>query len=296
METTEKTKIKVEATINAPVEKVWELWNGPQHIVRWNQASDDWHSPRAENDLRVGGRLFSRMEAKDGSFGFDFEAIYDEIEKFKRIVYTLGDGRKVELTFKTVDNKTQVTEVFEAESENSPEVQRQGWQAILNSFKKYAETSETMENMHFDIFIEAKPEKVYKTMLADKTYREWTSIFNPSSHFKGSWEKGSKILFIGTDEQGNEGGMVSRIMENIPNRFVSIEHLGIIENGEEKTSGPDVDAWSGGLENYTLSEQNGNTHLVVEMITKSKLDEKMSSYFAEAWPKALEQLKTLCEK
>ncbi len=133
-------------------------------------------------------------------------------------------------------------------------------------------------------------------MLADKTYREWTKIFNPTSHFKGSWEKGSKILFIGTNEDGKEGGMVSRIQENIPNRFVSIEHQGILENGKEKTSGPEVDAWSGGLENYTFSEQNGKTLLSINMQTKTKLDENMSSYFAETWPKALERLKTICEQ
>ncbi len=102
--------------------------------------------------------------------------------------------------------------------------------------------------MHFEILIEAKPEEVYKIMLADKTYCEWTKIFNQTSHFNGSWEKDSKILFIGTDEHGKEGGMVSRIKENIPNRFISIEHIGLLENGVKKTSGPEVEPWSGGLE------------------------------------------------
>jgi uncharacterized protein YndB with AHSA1/START domain len=295
MKTAEKTKLTVGATINAPVEKVWKLMNEPQHIVKWNFASDDWHSPHAENDLRVGGKLLARMEAKDGSFGFDFEAVYDKVEKFKQIAYTLGDGRKVEITFETENNTTKITEVFEAESENSPEMQQQGWQAIMNNFKKYVEASETMGNIHFEILIDAKPEKVYKIMIADKTYREWTKIFNPTSHYKGSWQKESKILFVGTDEHGNEGGMVSRIEENIPNMFISIEHLGLLEHGVEKTSGPEVEPWNGGLENYTFTEQNGKTLLEVDMITKTKLDENMSSYFTETWPKALQKLKTICE-
>src|SRR5579862_8200916 len=98
METISKT-ITVESTINAPVEKVWKLWTGTEHIVKWNSASDDWHTPHAENDLRTGGKFSSRMEAKDGSFGFDFGGVYDEVIPNKIIAFTLGDGRKVKITF-----------------------------------------------------------------------------------------------------------------------------------------------------------------------------------------------------
>jgi len=296
MKTQEKTTIKIETIVAAPVEKVWNFWTQPNHIINWNFASDDWHCPWAKNDVREGGKFVWRMEAKDGSFGFDFSGEYTKVKQNELIEETLDDGRRVKITFKENGNQTHVTEVFEAETENPVDMQKNGWQSILNNFKKYAEEYETMENMHFEIVIAAKPEKVYNIMLADKTYRKWTKIFNSTSHFKGSWEKGSKILFIGTGEDGKEGGMVSHILENIPNRFISIEHLGILVNGEEKTSGPEVDAWSGGLENYTFSEQNGKTLLSVDMKTKTKLDENMSSYFAEAWPKALEQLKILCEE
>jgi uncharacterized protein YndB with AHSA1/START domain len=139
METSTKTSITVEAIVKAPVEKVWTCWNEPQHITKWNQASDDWHTPNAENDLRVGGKFSATMAAKDGSFSFDFWGIYSAVDKHKRIEYTLGDGRKVSIIFSGNGNETKVTETFEAESENSIEMQRGGWQAILNSFKKYTE-------------------------------------------------------------------------------------------------------------------------------------------------------------
>ncbi len=132
-------KISVETIVQIPVEKVWNYWTEPNHITKWNSASDDWHTTYAENDLRVGGKFLSRMEAKDGSFGFDFGGIYDEVVLHEVIAYTLGDGRKVEITFKGQESKTDVIVTFDAETENPIEVQQQGWQAILDHFKKYAE-------------------------------------------------------------------------------------------------------------------------------------------------------------
>ncbi|HKZ67554.1 MAG TPA: SRPBCC family protein [Chitinophagaceae bacterium] len=141
METQETIIITVENTINAPVEKVWEYWSKPEHITKWANASDDWHTTRAENDLRVGGSFISRMEAKDGSFGFDFGGVYDAVRNNEYIEYTLGDGRKVKITFTPQDNKTKVVESFDAETTNSVEMQRGGWQAILDNFKKYTEAN-----------------------------------------------------------------------------------------------------------------------------------------------------------
>ncbi|MEH7417471.1 SRPBCC family protein [Neobacillus drentensis] len=132
-------KITVETTVQAPVETVWKLWTEPVHITKWNTASDDWHTPFAENDLREGGKFVSRMEAKDGSFGFDLGGIYDEVKLHEVIAYTLGDGRKVKITFKGHENETEVIESFDAETTNPIELQQQGWQAILDNFKKYAE-------------------------------------------------------------------------------------------------------------------------------------------------------------
>jgi len=134
------TRITVENTVDAPVEKVWQCWTAPEHITKWSYASDDWHTPYAENDVRVGGSFKSRMEAKDGSMGFDFGGVYDEVKTNKAIAYTMGDGRKVAVSFSDLgNNKTKVVETFEAEGTNPIEMQRAGWQAILDNFKKYTE-------------------------------------------------------------------------------------------------------------------------------------------------------------
>ena len=140
MQTKDKKIITVEAGVKAPVAKVWEYWTTPKHIKRWNAASDDWHTTYAENDLRVGGKFLSRMEAKDGSSGFDFGGVYDKITENDFIKYTIGDGRKVEITFSGDEDETTIVESFETEDTHSIEMQRSGWQAILDNFKKYTET------------------------------------------------------------------------------------------------------------------------------------------------------------
>nr|WP_294905047.1 SRPBCC family protein [uncultured Lacibacter sp.] len=140
MSTQSATVITVETIVNAPVEKVWDVWNNPDHITKWNSASPDWHTPWAKNDLRVGGTLTARMEAKDGSFGFDFAGVYDVITNNEYIEYTLGDGRKVKVSFTAEGHATKITESFDAESENPVEMQQMGWQAILDSFKRYTES------------------------------------------------------------------------------------------------------------------------------------------------------------
>src|ERR671912_657125 len=141
METAEKTAITVEALVKAPVEKVWKYWNEPEHIKRWAFASDDWHAPFSENDVRTDGKFKTTMAAKDGSFSFDFEGVYTNVQSNKLIEYTIADGRKVTITFSGNGNETKVTETFEAESENPIEMQKGGWQAILDSFKKYTEAN-----------------------------------------------------------------------------------------------------------------------------------------------------------
>jgi uncharacterized protein YndB with AHSA1/START domain len=132
-------KITVEVLVNAPVSKVWQYFTEPEHIVVWNHASDDWHTTRAENDLVVGGKLTSRMEAKDGSSGFDFEGTYDEVVVGEKLSFTMPDGRKVSVTFQEKDGQTAVVETFDPETENTIELQRSGWQAILDNFKKHVE-------------------------------------------------------------------------------------------------------------------------------------------------------------
>ncbi|MCU7552014.1 SRPBCC family protein [Chitinophagaceae bacterium LB-8] len=144
---TGRPTIKVEATVNAPVEKVWNLWTNVEDVKQWNHASEDWHTTSAQNDLRPGGSFAYRMEAKDGSFGFDFGGTYDEIRPYEYIEYTLGDGRKVKNDFNRNGDTTHIVVVFESEHTHTEELQRSGWQAILDSFKKYAEEKTDDSNL-----------------------------------------------------------------------------------------------------------------------------------------------------
>ncbi len=125
--------------MNESIEKVWDAYTMPEHIMKWAFADESWHAPRAENDLRVGGKFLTRMEAKDGSAGFDFTGTYDEVVPRQRIAYTMDDGRKATVLFEEMGNSTYVKVIFDPESENSVEMQKGGWQAILNNFKKYVE-------------------------------------------------------------------------------------------------------------------------------------------------------------
>jgi uncharacterized protein YndB with AHSA1/START domain len=131
--------ITIEATVNAPIEKVWECWTNPQHMMQWNQASPEWHCPKAENDLKEGGKLSATMAAKDGSFSFDFWGTHTLIKTKEQITTILGDDRKMNVVFIADGDTTKVIESFEPENENSRELQEQGWQAILNSFKVHTE-------------------------------------------------------------------------------------------------------------------------------------------------------------
>jgi uncharacterized protein YndB with AHSA1/START domain len=285
------TKITVEVTVHAPIEKVWNNWTEPRHIIRWNNASDDWCTLKASNDLKPGGRFSSTMSAKDGSFSFDFEGVYDAVKHHELIQYTMNDGRKASVQFTANGNKTTITETFDAETENPVEMQQEGWQNILNNFKKHVEGEKKLEVIYFSAEINAPVENVFKIMLEDEPFKQWTAEFNPTSSYRGSWDKGSKMLFIGTDENGVEGGMVSHIRENVANSFISIEHLGLVKGKEEITSGAEVEGWAGCLENYTFINQNGKTILEVDM----DANPDFKSYFEEAWPRALKKLKLICE-
>lgn len=152
-----------------------------------------------------------------------------------------------------------------------------------------------MEKLQFKVIINATVTKVYDFMLginSKSTYEQWTSLFNPTSSYEGSWQKGNKILFIGIDEKGERGGMVSKIVENIPNRFVSIQHYGILKADKEITEGPEVEKWANGFENYTFEENNGTTTVTVDLDSA----DDFLDYMNETYPKALVKLKELSEK
>ncbi len=152
-----------------------------------------------------------------------------------------------------------------------------------------------MKKTTFNINIDAPADKVYDVMLGisnKATYEQWTAPFNPTSTYEGSWTKGSKILFVGTDEKGEKGGMVSRIAEITPNKFVSIQHYGLVKADVEITEGPEVEKWANGYENYTFEERNGDTAVTVDL----DITEDFADYMNETYPKALSTLKEICEK
>ncbi len=152
-----------------------------------------------------------------------------------------------------------------------------------------------MEKLQFKVNINAPVADVYDFMLgitSKSTYEQWTSLFNPTSSYEGSWDKGSKILFIGVDEKGEKGGMVSRIVENRPNQFVSIQHYGLLQGDKEITEGPDIEKWANGYENYSFEESNGTTTVIVDLDTT----EDFVDYMNEKYPPALDKLKEICEK
>lgn len=132
-------KIEIETHVSADADRAWEVWNSPAHIQRWNAASDDWHTPRSAVDLRVGGRLSSRMEAKDGSAGFDFGGVYTRVEPPRLVELRMDDGREVRVEFLDTADGTRVRETFDADTAGSLDLQRRGWQAILDNFARYVE-------------------------------------------------------------------------------------------------------------------------------------------------------------
>ncbi|MGD9928424.1 MAG: SRPBCC domain-containing protein [Mangrovibacterium sp.] len=291
MATETKTTITVSASVGALVEKVWECWTSPWHIVRWNQASDDWHTPTAENDLREGGKFCSRMEAKDGSAGFDFTGTYQRVAPLHELTYTMDDGRLVRVLFEDMSGHTRVTETFETERFHSIELQREGWQAILDSFKKHTEALKDTEKLQMEIILDAPPEKVFRLMLDAEKWKEWTSAFNPASRYEGKWQKGASIRFLGDGPDGQTDGMIGHIRDFVAGQVVSIEYTGIVKEGKEITTGPQLEGWAGCLEKYSFSETEGKTLLVIEMDANRKYLE----YFRETWPKALDKLRLIFE-
>ncbi len=133
-------KISIETVVKSDLDTVWLVWNNPEEIKRWNAASEDWHTTESTVDLRVGGTFSSRMEAKDGSMGFDFSGTFSKVIENQLIEYSMADGRSVVIEFSLVENGVKVEETFEAESQNEAEQQRQGWQSILNNFAKHVES------------------------------------------------------------------------------------------------------------------------------------------------------------
>lgn len=292
MDKRDKTILNIRALVNAPLARVWHFFTHPNHIVRWNGASDDWHCPQASNDLKVGGRFNYRMEARDASFAFNFEGTYTAVEPQKFIAYVMDDDRRVEISFEAKGDTTIVSEQFEAEAMNPEEMQLAGWQAILDNFKRHTERAVGDKPLHFEQMIAASPEKVHRLMLEDVTYREWTAIFNPGSYFEGSWDEGAEIRFIGHNENGQKEGMIGHIAVHKPQQYVSIAYTGVVDKGVDRFTGPDVEALTSGREEYRFVARDGQTLLVVDMDDPGPY----ADYFTETWPLALQKLQEICER
>jgi uncharacterized protein YndB with AHSA1/START domain len=283
--------ITVKSIINLDTERVWELWTDPWHIIHWYQASDDWHTARAENDVKKYGQFNFRMESRDGKYGFDLSGEYRKVAKYSVMEYFLADNRKVSLTFSKDKEGTLITETFEPEHTHSLDLQKNGWQSILNNFKKYAESAHRFKKLKFEIQIEKTANEAFRIMLENPTYETWTSVFNPSSHFEGSWSKGSEIRFLGEDKNGKTGGMISWIKDNVNGKSLKIEHQGIIQDGIEIMDGPEVNSWKGSIESYSFRSVDEHTVLTVELDSVKEFE----SYFLQTWPEALKKLKSVCE-
>jgi uncharacterized protein YndB with AHSA1/START domain len=292
MDKRDKTILSIRATVNVPLARAWHFFTHPNHIVRWNGASDDWHCPQASNDLRVGGRFNYRMEARDASFAFDFEGTYTDVQPMKFIAYMMDDDRRVEISFEAKGGTTVVSEQFEAESTHPEEMQLAGWQAILDKYAAYTERKVGDNPLHFEIMIAAPAEKVQRLMLADQSYREWTALFNPGSFYEGSWDEGAEIRFIGLNENGEKEGMIGHIAVHKPQQYVSIAYTGVMDKGVDRFTGPDVDALASGREEYRFVARDGHTLLVIDMDDPGPY----ADYFKETWPLALQKLKEICER
>ncbi|HSJ66971.1 MAG TPA: SRPBCC family protein [Anditalea sp.] len=286
------TLIKISVKVRAPLSQVWRSWTSAHHIVHWNFASDTWHCPKADLELKEGGKFNYLMAAKDGSTSFDFQGTFVEIKEMNLLAYRLDDGRKVTVRFEQINDEVLVTEEFEAEESNSSDLQKKGWQAILDNFKSYTEDLNSIEKLTFEVTISAPLEVVYDTMIAPDTYQKWTAAFHPSSFYRGEWKEGEKILFLGLDAEGNEGGMISRIKKLVPHKIITIEHLGLYDKGQELYEGPEVMGWAGAIEEYQFTEEGGKTIVKVYTDTNKEFKDHMN----EAWPKGLEILKSICEQ
>lgn len=284
--------IVISVSIKAPLKTVWNCYTHPIHIIHWNNASEDWHTTFAEANMRQGGKFMSRMEAKDGSFGFDFSGTYTTVKPHTKLAYVLDDKREVEILFEETTKNVLVTVSFEAETTNPVDLQKAGWQAILTNFKAYVEHPSTRYMVHFDVKIEATPEVVFAKMMDKKTYTKWASILQQGSTFTGDWSRSSTMHFVYADEEEQEQGLVAKVRENIPNRFISLEYIGVVENSAVILEGEDVEEWKGMLENYSFKAKENATILSVDIDST----EDFVPFLKSSWPKALAKLKELCEE
>lgn len=282
--------ITISTTINAPIANVFNSYLNPQDNLRWNTAGYGWTNDYAKIDAIAGGEFHIGYKSPDEKNDFDFNGKYIEIVKDKLIKSELGDGRKVEVNFEAEDEKTHVTIIFDAEEENSLDLQKQGWSAILENFKKFVERKSNPKNASItkNIVIQATKEKVWKMLLEDKPYRQWTSSFTEGSYYEGEMKYDGKIMFLSPSGTG----ISSKIVVFIPNFQISFEHLGGVKDGIEDFKSSEFEGWKYARETYTLNGVDGKVNLQI-YVEVTKNEEQMMS---DLWDKALAELKKMCEE
>lgn len=297
--------IVISADVLASANDTWNFFTHAKHVIRWNHASDDWHSVSARNDVREGGKFLFRMEAKNGSFGFDFSGVYERIEKPARLQYRLDDGRMVDVRFEPATNPatnthetseaTNVTISFDPEASHSIAMQREGWQAILNNFKAYAQlhAEKRWEVFLFEITINAPPRTVYEAVTDKELFSCWTRVFHPSSLYEGSWDAGAKILFLGLDAQGCPEGLSAVVTDNIPHSLIALRYVGVVSAGAETTTSEDALAWRDARERYVFRSAQGGK--ATELLVDTDVLAGDCENFQAKWNEALAELKKICE-
>lgn len=282
-------KITVSTIVNCNRDKAWRIWNDPFAIREWHTASPDWHTPRAVNNLKEGQTFSYRMESLDGTNGFDMEGQYTRIVQRNLIEYTMADGRQVSIAFEEKDGKTYITEIFDPENVNPAELQRQGWQNILDNYKARAEKETELCPLHYEILIGVRPALVYRTMTDSKQFRVWASAFCEGSYFEGSWQKDAEIRFLATNERGEKAGMIGRVIENIINEYILIRYSRSFDESKEHDSSSE--RWNGAKEIYRFQSKGEKTLLKVDLTVLPEY----KNFFNKTWPAALEKIKELSE-
>ena len=278
--------ISISVTIKSDIHTVWKSFTETKHIVNWYFASPDWHAPTAEHDFNNGGKFSIRMEAWDESFGFDYTGTYDKIVDFKEVVYTLDDGRKVDTSFMQTGDEIVVSQDFQADEGIDVEMQRMGWQGILNQLKKYVESKTVVFEVEADI--NASADTVWDCLTKNEIYKKWSKAFSPNSEFKGDWDKGKHIDYIDIGKGGTRA-----LVEGVElNKFIQQRHIATITaENEIDTKSDSAKHWIGTIENYTLKDIGGAIRFTVHI----ECHEQFREFIESSWNTAILDFKRVCE-
>lgn len=282
--------ITITTTIQAPIHTVFESYLSPADNLRWNTAGEGWTVSHTTINPVIGGTYSIGFKSPDGANDFDFGGVYTNIIPDQLITSILDDGRHVKVLFEEKDNEAIVTIEFDAEQENSLELQEQGWGKILTHFKQFIErkSKPTHRSILKTIDIHASVEKVWDVLLQDQSYRQWTKVFDEDSYYEGEMKYQGKIKFLSS----HNGGLASNVHVYIPYYQISFEHLGVIIDGVEDFDNPQFADWKGARETYTLTPQGSSTHLEIYV----ELTQEEYEYMSNLWDQALIKIKDLAEK